>query len=121
SPSSGPTTGGTSVTITGSRFTGATAVKFGANDATAFTVNSDAQITATSPAGVAGVVDVTVTTASGPSAIGTNDKFTYVAGGAAPTATTNSATGVTAYGATLIGSVTVNGASTTVSSDYGLK
>ena len=119
-PSSGPTTGGTSVTITGSRFTGATAVKFGANDATAFTVNSDTQITATSPAGVAGVVDVTVTTASGPSATGANDKFTYVAGVTAPTATTTAATGVTASGATLNGTVTANGASTTVTFGYGL-
>ena len=34
SPASGPTTGGTSVTITGTGFTGATAVKFGATNAT---------------------------------------------------------------------------------------
>ena len=36
-----PPPGGTSVTITGTGFTGATAVKFGAVAATAFTVNSD--------------------------------------------------------------------------------
>jgi hypothetical protein len=83
-PSSGPVTGGTSVTITGSKFTGATAVKFGANNATAFTVDSDTQITAISPAGVAGVVDVTVTTASGTSAIGASDQFTYIGALAPP-------------------------------------
>ncbi|MEO8674285.1 MAG: IPTL-CTERM sorting domain-containing protein [Casimicrobiaceae bacterium] len=77
-PPSGPMAGGTSVTITGSKFTGATAVKFGANNATAFTVDSDTQITATSPAGAAGTVDVTITTASGTSAIGANDRFTYL-------------------------------------------
>ena len=38
-----------------------------------------------------GVVDVTVTTALGTSAIGANDRFTYVAGGSAPTATTTAA------------------------------
>ena len=51
SPTSGPTGGGTSVTITGTSFTGATAVTFGATAATGFTVNSATQITATAPAG----------------------------------------------------------------------
>ncbi len=51
SPSSGPTAGGTGVTITGTGFTGATAVDFGANAATSYTVVSDTEITATSPAG----------------------------------------------------------------------
>ena len=66
SPTAGPTAGGTSVTITGTGFTGATAVKFGATAATAFTVNSATQITATAPAGVAGTVDITVTTPAAP-------------------------------------------------------
>ena len=43
-PTSGPTAGGTSVVIAGTNFTGATAVKFGATPATAFTVNSATQI-----------------------------------------------------------------------------
>jgi mono/diheme cytochrome c family protein len=47
------------VTITGTNFTGATAVKFGGVTAT-FTVNSNTQITATVPtAGVTGVIQVT--------------------------------------------------------------
>ncbi len=48
-PTSGPV--GTAVTITGTAFTGATAVTFGNVAAAAFTVNSDAQITATVPTG----------------------------------------------------------------------
>ena len=39
-PNTGSTAGGTSVTITGTNFTGASAVKFGATAATTFTVNS---------------------------------------------------------------------------------
>ena len=41
SPTSGPAAGGTSVTITGTGFTGATAVDFGTTAATSFTVVSD--------------------------------------------------------------------------------
>ncbi len=78
SPSTGPTTGGTSVIITGSNFTGATAVTFGGVAATSFTVNSDIQITATSPPGAAGAVHVQVTTPGGPSATSASDQFTYI-------------------------------------------
>ena len=78
SPVSGPITGSTSVTITGTNFTGATAVRFGSIAATSFSVNSDTQITAISPAGSVGTVDVTVTTAGGTSAISAADQFTYV-------------------------------------------
>lgn len=77
SPNNGPTSGGTTVTITGCGFTGATAVKFGATSATTFTVVSDTQITATSPAHATGKVDVTVTTPSGSSATGAADQFSY--------------------------------------------
>jgi hypothetical protein len=77
SPTSGPTAGGTSVTITGTGFTGATAVKFGTTSAPTFTVNSATQITATAPAGT-GTVDVTVTTPGGTSAVNAPaDRFTY--------------------------------------------
>ena len=79
SPTTGPTTGGTSVTITGTNFTGATAVTFGATAATTFTVNSATSITATSPAEAAGTVDVTVTTPGAPhGATPAADQFTYV-------------------------------------------
>lgn len=52
SPNSGPTAGGTTVTITGTGFSGATAVDFGSIAAPSFTVNAaGTQITATDPAG----------------------------------------------------------------------
>ena len=76
SPTSGPTTGGTTVTLTGTNLTNATAVKFGATEATSYTVNSATQITAIAPAGSAGTVDVTVTTPGGTSAISAADQFT---------------------------------------------
>jgi hypothetical protein len=64
------------VTITGTNFTGATAVKFGSTNATSFTVNSASSITAVSPAGT-GTVDVTVTTPEGTSATSPSDRFSY--------------------------------------------
>jgi len=76
-PTSGTTAGGTTVTITGTNFTGATAVKFGSTNATSYTVDSDTQITAVSPAGSAGTMDVTVTTAGGISATSSADQFVY--------------------------------------------
>ena len=75
-PTSGLTSGGTTVTIIGSGLTGATAVDFGASPA-AFTVHSSRKITAVAPPG-AGTVDVTVTTPEGTSATGPSDAFTYL-------------------------------------------
>ena len=88
SPTSGPTTGGTSVTITGVGFTSASAVNFGANSATAFTVNSDTSITAISPARFAGTVDITVTAPGGTSGTGAADQFRYDSRGGESTAQT---------------------------------
>jgi hypothetical protein len=64
-PSTGPTTGGTTVTITGTNLTGATKVTVGGVDATSFTVDSDTQVTASTPAHTAGQVDVSLTTPGG--------------------------------------------------------
>ena len=77
-PTDGPPAGGTEVTITGTGFTGATAVEFGSTPATGFIVNSDTSITGDSPAG-SGAVDVTVITGGGTSATAPADQFTYVA------------------------------------------
>lgn len=78
-PTSGPTAGGTSVTISGHDFTGATAVKFGSTPASSFTVDSDTKITATSPSSAAGTVDVTVTTPAGQTPAVPASNFTFVA------------------------------------------
>ena len=80
SPQTGSPSGGTTVTISGSGFTNASAVSFGGAAATGFTVDSGTQITATAPAGT-GTVDVTVTTPAGTSATSGADQFTYVTGG----------------------------------------
>jgi alpha-tubulin suppressor-like RCC1 family protein len=75
-PNAGPSSGGTTVTITGPNFTGATAVKFGSTSATSFAVNSTTSITAVSPPGT-GTVDVTVTTPGGTSVTNPSDRFSY--------------------------------------------
>jgi len=69
SPSLGAVRGGTSVTITGAGFTGATAVKFGSAQARSFAVSSDDSIMAVAPPG-SGAVEVTVTTSAGTSSGG---------------------------------------------------
>ena len=79
SVSAGPLTGGTTETITGTNFTGATAVYFGKTKATHVTVVSGTTITATIPKAAAGTVNVTVVTPGGVSAISTADQYTYVA------------------------------------------
>ena len=79
SPASGPTAGGTSLTITGTNLTGASAVTVGGTAATSVVVDSATQITATTPAGAVGTVDVVVTTPAGSSATGAGATFTYVA------------------------------------------
>jgi hypothetical protein len=75
-PSSGITDGGTQVTVTGTGFTGATGVSFGATPAASFSVQSNTQLTAVSPAG-SGTVDITVVTPAGASATGPGDRFSY--------------------------------------------
>ena len=76
-PPSGPDSGGDTVVITGTGFTGATAVTFDLPAATSFTVDTDTQITAVTPPHAAGPVDVRVTTPGG-TAIASG-AYTYVA------------------------------------------
>ncbi|SOZ21551.1 hypothetical protein CBM2623_A150027 [Cupriavidus taiwanensis] len=92
-PSSGPTSGGTAVTVTGTNFVGVTAVRFGGT-AASFVVNGATSLTATAPARPAGTVDITVTTAGGTSATSAADQFTFVSG--PPVA--NSVSATVAYG-----------------------
>jgi hypothetical protein len=79
-PSSGSIAGGETVTIKGENFTGASAVKFGTNPAASFTVDSDTQITATTPPNAKPVrVDVSVTSFAGTSVESREDRFNYTA------------------------------------------
>ncbi len=112
SPASGPTTGGTSVTISGTNLAGASAVRFGTAAAT-ITSSSATQIVATAPGGAAGTVDVTVTTPGGTSPTSPADGFSYVLGapavsGLSPASgPTTGGTSVTISGTNLAGASAV--------------
>jgi len=112
-PTSGPLAGGTSVTVTGTGFTGATTVEFGPTPGTGLTVVNDTTITVTSPAGT-GTVDVTVMNAVGTSpANPPADQFTYVAAptvtGVSPTSGPGGGgTSVTIFGTGLTGATKVD-------------
>jgi hypothetical protein len=77
-PSSGGTAGGNAIVITGSGFTGVTAVNFGTTAAVSFSLVSDTQLEAVIPPG-SGTVDITVSNPAGTSAIGATDRFGYAA------------------------------------------
>lgn len=77
SPNEGPTSGGTSVTISGINLTGATNVTFGGLTATSISVNSSGTVvTCSTPAKSTGTVDVSVITPLGTTTFGNG--FTYV-------------------------------------------
>lgn len=78
-PSSASTTGGDLVILTGSGFTGATAVTVDAASVPVadWEVTSDSKIALKAPAHAAGAVQVTVTTATGTSATGAGSELTY--------------------------------------------
>ncbi|GAA3607738.1 hypothetical protein GCM10022223_24640 [Kineosporia mesophila] len=101
-PATGPTTGGTSVVITGSNFRGTSKVEFD-GVAASYSIDSTTQITATAPAHSAGAANVVVTTpAPGGASTGTNT-FAYVG---APTVTNVAPSGGSPNGGT---SVTITG------------
>jgi hypothetical protein len=85
-PDEGSTAGGTAVTITGTDLTGATEVKYGSTAVTCTgvvatcKVESPTEIKATTPAHVAGTVDVRAVTPGGESAVNApGDQFTFIA------------------------------------------
>jgi hypothetical protein len=98
SPNSGTDAGGDAITISGSYFTGATAVSFGGAAAASFTVDSDTQITAVTPADT-GTVDVTVTGPHGTSSTSSADLFTFEY---TPVISSLSATSGTSVGGTTV-------------------
>ena len=122
SPNNGPAVGGTTITITGTNFATGAAVIFGGAAATNVGVTNSTTITATTPAGTAGAVTVTVTVNGLSGSL--SNAFTYVvpptvtdvspnsgstAGGTAVTITgTNFATGATVtFGTTAATNVVV--------------
>jgi hypothetical protein len=127
-PTTGSTAGGDVVTITGAGLADANGVEFGSTPATSLTVDSDTQITAVSPAGNSGTVDVTVTTTVGRSGASATDQFTYVvpmpavtalspSGGSAAGGDQVTITGTGFTGATGVAFGTVAAAAFTVDSD----
>jgi len=78
-PKKGPTTGGTSVSITGTGFENGTTVKFGTVAAREVTFVSSTSLTAVSPEEQAGKVSVTVSTSGGTSEPSTKASFTFKA------------------------------------------
>jgi hypothetical protein len=124
-PNVGPTTGNNVVRINGYGFTGTTGVTFGNSPALVFNVNDDSSITALAPVGVAGTVDVQVTTPIGVSYLNYSDQYFYlvlpnimavapnsgsIAGGYAVTISGSGFTGATrvALGGVAASSFTVN-------------
>ena len=77
SPSIGPRTGSTTVTLTGTHFTGTTGVEFGGVAGTGVIVQDDSHLLVTTPAHAVGHVDVTVTNAAGGSTSTPADQFTF--------------------------------------------
>jgi hypothetical protein len=107
SPAGGPTIGGTSVIITGTDLTVATAVYFGATAVSSFVYTAaDGTITVTSPAEAAGTVDVAVYDNTNGKSI-THAPFTY---GPPTVSGINPAYGLTDGGT----SVTITGTNLTV-------
>jgi hypothetical protein len=75
-PKTGSQAGGTTVVITGTNLTAASAVHFGSATAASYTVNSATQITAVTPSGTA-AVNVTATTSGGTSATSSAAVYVY--------------------------------------------
>ncbi len=87
SPSSGPTTGETLVTISGNYLANASAVLFGTQNGIVQTDSSN-QIVVLSPKGSLGQTDVTVVTPLGTSTVTSNSEFTYLVPPPDPATTT---------------------------------
>lgn len=123
SPTSGPSTGGTVVTIAGTNFVAGAKVTFGGTAGTAITVTSATSITVTAPAHAAGAVSVVVTNPNGQSATLSNG-FTYtssaptISGVSPSSGTRNGGTAVTISGTNFVSGakVTFGGTSATVRS-----
>lgn len=76
SPTSGPATGGTSVTVTGTGFTTPSTVLFGGTPATNVSVQTGTTISCTTPAHASGTVDVAVQNSNGTGSLPNSFTFT---------------------------------------------
>jgi hypothetical protein len=113
SPTSGPTAGGTAVTITGTSFVSGATVTIGGTAATGVGFASATSLVATTPAHAAGLVDVVVTNPDAQTGSGPN-LFTFLA---APTVSAISPTGGPlggGTGVTITGTAFVSGATVTI-------
>ncbi len=110
-PNSGPTAGGTAVTITGTNFAAGATVTFGTAAATSVVVVSSTSITAKTPAGSAGAVTVTVTVSGQSGSLPSG--FTYVATPTVTTVTPNTGSTVGSTSVTITGTNFVTGATVT--------
>ena len=115
SPASGPAAGGTSVTVSGSGFSGATTVLFGTAKGKTVAVNAGGtQLTVKSPAGSSGAsVNVRVVTPGNESPAVTADLFTY-----GPTITSLSRTSGPVAGGTKV-TIAGSGFSTVLNVKFG--
>lgn len=79
SPNRGSTLGGSRVSVTGTGFSGVTAVRFGSSAGTNVTLVSSGRLLVTTPAHAAGVVNVRVVTKAGTSLAVQADHFQFLA------------------------------------------
>ena len=105
-PASGPTTGGTSITIRGASFQQGAAVSIGGNAATGVTFINATTLSAVTPAHAAGAADVVVRNPDGQSGSLANG-FTYSAPAPPPAVSSVTPASGSASGGTTI---TINGA-----------
>jgi len=113
SPNTGTTAGGTAVTITGTNFVAGATVAFGSNAATNVIVVSSTQITATTPAGNAGGVTVTVTNPGVPGGSLANG-YTYVVVPTVSSVSPNNGTTAGGTAVTITGTNFAAGATVTI-------
>jgi IPT/TIG domain len=109
-PAAGPSAGGGAVDVVGANLSSATLVYFGDVAATTFTVRAaGTSLVATAPPHIAGVVDVTVVTPVGTSAVNVEDQYSYrgpamlgLAPRSGPAGTTVVISGTNLLGTTLV-------------------
>ncbi len=114
SPNSGVAAGGTSVTITGTNFAAGATVTFGSTAATNVVVVNSTTITATTPAGTAGAVTVTVTVNSQSGSL--TNGFTYVGQPTVTSVSPNNGPAAGGTGVTITGTNFASGATVTFGS-----